>query len=375
MVLLAHLKQAFAITLEQDSYQWLYHISGSAILAKMINSFLIFSLDGKLAVQVFWFMSGYVLSLKLFEKDGWRYLQTAFLKRYFRLALPAAASVLLAYVLLQAGMMYNARLAERMGAAYAGWNEMYAFAPNFGNALRSAFWDTFFAFSFRTAYNPILWTMGPELFGSFICFLLFALFQYRKGRYLFFAALLLLAVLFQYYWVLNFVLGYWLCDARARSVRFNKRIRPLAALFSRGPFWLLAGLLLVWTDGFFQQYYIVFAQLLVSVAGVGLVMYSRPLQAFFGKPFPVWLGKISFGLYLVHIPLICSFSCYMYLHCGGPGLWAGLLTAVTSSILITGIACFFTILVDQPSIRLAGRIGNFLQQRTRLLWSLLNRTT
>lgn len=143
IVLIAHLKNIFAPDLEVQSLHFLIRLTHSQIVGTMLNSFVYLLFAGKLSVHVFWFMSGYVLSIKLFSATGNDYLKAAVIKRYFRLAIPVLASVLLAYGLMKGGWMYNSELARVLGERYSGLNTVYNFDPDLLNAIRSGLWDSF----------------------------------------------------------------------------------------------------------------------------------------------------------------------------------------------------------------------------------------
>jgi peptidoglycan/LPS O-acetylase OafA/YrhL len=78
---------------------------------------------------------------------------------------------------------------------------------------------------------------------------------------------------------------------------------------------------------------------------------------------PVYLGRISFALYLLHFPLVMSFMLW--------AMYLGLMTGVDFGIYFTvafalfglvlwGLAELFTRWVDVPSIRLAWRFDKWL---------------
>ena len=54
----------------------------------------------------------------------------------------------------------------------------------------------------------------------------------------------------------------------------------------------------------------------ISFALVWSVLYSQWLSNFFSNRLSQFLGKISFPLYLIHVPIYCSFSSWLidYLH-------------------------------------------------------------
>ncbi len=361
IVLITHLKIILSIDLKIETLQYFISISHSTVVGKMLNSFVEIIFDGKLAVQVFWFMSGYVISIKLFSAAGNDYLLRAIIKRYFRLAIPALGSVLLVYGLLKFGLMYNTALDDNLGEKYKGWSTVYDIQPNFFNALRSGLWDSFFNFKHKGSYNPILWTMSPELYGSFFCFLLFAVFKIRPGRYFLYISLAIAALLFEYYWLVTFLLGFLLCDID-HTENGLKKIVKWTGLHIFSKWYFVTGILLalVFINGFGQNLYSAYVTIFVSATGIFTVMQSAALRHLFQHRILVWLGKISFSLYLIHLPIICSLSCYLLLNLGFGYFYNGLISVVISMIFILFASAQFTKWVDGPAVIFSNWFAKFV---------------
>lgn len=366
VVVIAHLKILFAIDLETQSLAWLVNSTHSIFLGKLLNAFIDILFDGKFSVQVFWFLSGYVISIKLFTGTGNEYLFNAVIKRYFRLAIPVLGAVLLGYGLLKAGFIYNHQLVEVMGPKYLSWTEFYNFQPNLVIALRSAVWDTFFNFNLKASYNPVLWTMSPELYGSFFCFLLFAIFRKGRGRYFFYTGLAILSVVFAYYWLTTFILGFFLCDIDHTENVFKKMISFLEEnILSKWYYSIGILLLLVLLNGFTQDFYSAYSKIFTSATGIFTIMHSKMLRDFFQQKLWVWLGKLSFGLYLVHMPIIFSLSLYLMVHLGFSHLVSATISALLSMIVILLVAVLFTRFVDRPAINISNRMAKSILQFRR----------
>ena len=365
IVLIGHLKNIFFYDLEQHSLLYFTNLTHSTFIATIINSFLVVLLDGKLSVQIFWFMSGYVISIKLFGKYGQNYLKAAFIKRYFRLAIPVLGSVLLAYALLKVGLMYNLELAKFSGRPYPSLTEMYNFKPDFLSALRSGLWDAFFDFKSTDSYNIVLWTMNPELYGSLFCFILFAVFKTRPYRYFIYLFFILGSIFLEYYWLVTFILSYMLCDIDHTSNRLkNISTNLVKNIFSKWYFGITIILLLIIINGFDQKYYSAYVKIFVSACFVFTVMNSTFLSDFFGRKILVWMGKISFSLYLIHIPVIYSLTCYLYMHIGLSHTYNAVISSVITITFILGAAAAYTKFIDWPATGLSAKIANiFIKSR------------
>jgi len=313
--------------------------------------------DAQFAVTVFFLLSGFVLSLSFFRSRSAEVLTSAAVRRYFRLMMPASASILIGYLLLKLGWMYNQRacqyMTESLGVPHTWLGIFYNFRPQFGHALKECVWDTFFA---RSTYNANLWTMSIELAGSFVVYHFLALFGTARNRWLLYAVLSGVFVYANHLFLFDFLLGMMLCDAYAASRTWRHRLPVLLAV----PI-ALAGLYIV-SQKPFGAFNWRFLQLeknpcyeaLGGLLLIGSVAFSPRLQRIFDNRVLSFLGKISFGLYLIHLCLICSLASGLYLLLGRKlGLAhhpaALIATAACIAASLTG-AWLMYLGVDRPAI-------------------------
>jgi peptidoglycan/LPS O-acetylase OafA/YrhL len=361
IVVFHHLGYTFSVKFAYQLLDFLKVHTHSSTISYLVHYLVSFMLDGKLAVYIFWFMSGYVISIKLFTTNNDNYLVGGFVKRYFRLAFPALGSVLFAFILFYFGMMYNNELAEVFGKGYKnGWlGSFYDFTPNFLLAIKSGLWDTFFAFNRTSSYNEVLWTMNPELYGSIFCFFLYAIIRNNKYRHGIYLVITLGSFLLGNYWVTSFLLGFLLCDVEYNSSYTPKFLaNALSTLFQYKylNLALFMGLILV---GGMPNYYGYF-DLIISSLIVIIIMKTQVLQTFFEHKVIVYLGKISFSLYLVHLPIICSFTCFLYLKLPMSHLPKVLIVSAMTIIVSIIVAHFFTNHIDGNGVRLSNRFAQFV---------------
>jgi peptidoglycan/LPS O-acetylase OafA/YrhL len=371
VVVLSHLRLTFCINLTNDFRENLGFLPHGVVLVLSAVFQSIF--NGNFAVWLFWIMSAFVLSLQFFkrarETPGSRahdYLEDAFLRRYPRLMIPVLVSVALAYAIHACGMMHNLELAHVLGKEYeGGWlGSFYSFPANALEAVKTSMWHAFFSGGYGGCYggryNSVIWTMRNELFGSVYLFALLGLLGHRTSRYFLYPVFAVINYELNLHWLNAFVMGIVLCDLFVnngilvwgesvipRPLQQLGRSRLLAVFL-----WLfiIVGIGLLGVVRNFEMW-----SLLIGTSAVALTLISKFTQRILASPIPVFLGKISFGLYLVHFPIICSFSCWLYL------VMFPLLGYGASSLLVSIATCGLSVLlgyvfyyfVDRPSLGLS----------------------
>lgn len=317
--------------------------------------------DGNFAVWLFWVMSAMVLSLryhsttdKLSQRD---IVIDSAIRRYPRLFLPVLASILFAWGLHQCGFMSNIKLAELLGDQYDRWlGSQYLFAPDFFSAISSAAWQTFFAFDKDATYNGVLWTMEVELFGSLFLFGFLFLFGSTRFRIYLYAVSIILFYLLSLHWLNAFVFGIMLSDIHACRDSFLQRAPKMvlpAFDYLTSSSWVAGifsgcALYLIGLPNLHQVLHLILATIVTAY-----VVKSDPAKWFFSQKPLVFLGKISFGLYLVHTPIICAAAYPLYVSI--LSFASPLIAAWIASLLIAfasiGGGWLLWLVADQPAIR------------------------
>lgn len=361
-----------------------------------------FILSGHAQVNLFFMLSGFVLTWQVNGrlKSGdalacCEVLGSAFTRRWMRLYLPIWATT---FVLAIAGF-FNI-------LALDNYRNQSTLPGQIGDFLRIT---EHFANPFvvnRSSlerlhpYDGVLWTVPAEFVGSLVIYLLcFATSFKRLPIRLFWAILLTFLFFVKADWAnLSFMLGYNLSVYVRYQGGFHSvtkaclatKIGSFAAILIALIFMAIAppnkfysragwdrldvivpstwrvhegGARFWWTIGAF----------LLFVGSIHLC----PVQAFFCRQFPKYLGRVSFMLYLTHnrllvsilvpmrVPTPAALQAALKKNAGKAlptGLWADVCDALTFTLfglaltpLLLFVAHWATVFIDQPSIRLSRR--------------------
>lgn len=321
--------------------------------------------DSQFAVSLFFILSGFVLSLAFFRKPGYEVVASAAARRYPRLMLPTLFSVVVAYLVAAGGGMHGAAagaLLDTHPLPKAWVSNFYNDPPVARVALRQTLWDTFFV-NGANAYNANVWTMSVELPGSFLVYAFVAMFGTLRGRVVFYALGGVVLALSGKLFMLDFLAGVALADLYQTNEQARRKFRlpwpaavglALLAVYvvyrkapaGTAPTYDLWGLTTLPKPGVYE-----------TVAGcllIGATAFSHTLQRFFERGVFSFLGRISFSLYLLHLVVICSLGCYLYVALrqgAGVGHHGAAAVAFLASVAASVAASWVMYrLVDKPTI-------------------------
>jgi len=337
-----------------------------SLLVGIINLFL----DGELAVWIFWVLSSYVISILFFKPDGDydKIVISYFSKRYLRLLFPVLASVLFAFLLLKFGLMYNTKLAVLLGSPYLNdWlDSFYNFDASFIKAIKSAFYETFFNFQLSSTYNAVLWTIQNEFLGSLFIFSIFGIIRHNKRRYILYLIIILVILKLHLLWLLAFVVGHILCDYEFSSSQdkvFNFiRTFELRIHRFKMPVFILSLLFIIFGRDIMIHLKIPteYQNLVLGIFIVYICLKNKYYQTIFSTKTPLWLGSISFSMYLIHLPIICSLTSYLVLtHCS---LQGKILASISTLVVVFFLSHFFTKYIDNKGVFYAKKIGDYFKK-------------
>lgn len=315
------------------------------------------------SVTIFFVMSAIVLG-HYYTREGGHFIAVC-VRRYLRLALPILATSFIAYLIWTSGGMLNLKAQE---ITQEGWlKSMYlTSAPSFTQYLSESLYGVFQASG--SQLNSVLWTMWYEILGSLGVFLLYELVPQRTLRVL---VLLIAAPFFYNTYFICFIGGLAIYEwVKLRSIT-RDRLPAFAnwALFFAGAYMGAFPYNVATPDNFWfgwmasmgigiEQWHSYGAILLVF-ACLNLPTVSAQLC----RPLPLYLGKISFALYLIHGILLCSLMSGLIVQFYVPPNRnaAMFLAAAVSVPLIFICAHLIYRYVDRPSIRLSRKAAKWIE--------------
>lgn len=360
---------------------------------KALNGSPIYGLiNGSASVVFFFVLSGFVLTRRFFLDGNPTFLLRNSVKRWPRLALPVTSVVLISFALFHLDLYRFEAAAE---LTRSPWLSKFAYAyevpfkPHFADALNQGLFRTFFFGD--SYYDSSLWTMRIEFIGSFIAFGLAAVVGVRSHimiRLLLVAIVIVLIKANAPLWYVGFPIGVFIASVLPE----RSNTLPLSASMSGLVIALyLAGYSM--TDrGVFHPIVLIFGQIqstYIWTAAAALVivatLLNERMRALLGNRMGQFVGWISFPLYLVHVPVLCSAGCAMllwttpYLPTPWPCVAAALTTIVVSILISIPIALINDLWVrilnfavramtDQEHWRHGIALGDNLRERAAIKW-------
>lgn len=264
------------------------------------------------AVCLFFVISGYALSYHYFVSKNMEYLRSSVIRRYFRLDIPVLFSVIISYILLKSQLYCNTYTAINFTKNTFWFSAMWNMQPDFFKMLKEGLYSSIFTGG-TLPYNPVLWTISIEFAGSMLVFVVLALFGNSNKRFIVYAFLI---ILLHGNYIPAFIIGLALCDyfhdeQRMRPSKILTGIVFLLAIYT-GSYRSLE-IPNIWTPIDFISHA---DRTFPFIIGAALFMYvvinSGWLKQFFGLFILQVLGKISFSMYLIHLLILGSVSCYLF---------------------------------------------------------------
>ena len=289
--------------------------------------------DTKLSVCIFFILSGFVLTKEKFDTNVFHLAIYCF-SRFIRLLIPVSFVSIFVYLLFYFGFFYLEKIPAEY-ISFIAYQDHYKNEITIIKLINFIFFESFFLYDSSTSLIPPAWTMRPELFGSLFIFSLCWFFSYsRININVYLLCILAVLIFFTRLISLPFIyyFGFFLMGMSFRKMynsklTYNIKIEWFIYLL------LLKTILEYYNiDNFYLDF--IFASTIIY-----FVMNCNSIHIFLNKKVFLFLGKISFPLYLLHVPIISSLGLHLISHLNDLsvnyiyGLWIVFISVITISLI------------------------------------------
>lgn len=343
------------------------HLAGD-VEAEFSQSPLAFFAIGDLWVSVFCLVSGFVISYQVFHMTEAKQFSKSLLKRYPRLMLPVFALSAIVYVMLHLNLFFNGPASLLSGSEWLA--QFYQNKTTISDLIFSSIADTWIV-GMSTLYSNAFWMLADLFAGSFMAYILAAMGKGMNGRMLYVYIGVAVVYLSTNSRLSDFALGVLIAYI---AERFGERIQKhKKACVITGIFMILTAVILgaypvayAPTNAYrflnhlpdrLNPYY--FYHMIASALIVMGIYLLKPLAKVLSlKPF-LFLGKISYSIYLVHIPVLFSLSAWLLTRfmakTGDYNLSAWWMFGI-SILAILILSWLFYLLIEQNCTKLINRV-------------------
>ena len=283
----------------------------------LADSPLLFFVGGHFLVSLFLMLSGLVLSLQVYRIASIKELLNKIITRYLRLALPVFIISLIVHILMRFDLFYHNSIIDQTGSP---WLQLFYQIPL---GLKSVFETSFYTVWFvgNDTFSTAFWMLTHLFYGSLLTYGVIYLIRNHKPSFqliLILIVFLISTVVDSY--LVNFTYGMllaWMIQHNIDLIR-NKMI--VSMILISGIF--LAGFpkgvqptnfysIFLFLNGFIT------ASIHIHALGAFLIILSiqhlKQFTSILECSYPQMLGRISYSIYLVHIPLLFSFSTFLFM--------------------------------------------------------------
>jgi peptidoglycan/LPS O-acetylase OafA/YrhL len=320
--------------------------------------------NGQFAVCIFFVLSGYVLTKAFLLSGDLSVIRLRASRRYLRLGVPIFGSVIFAWFVMTMGWSHAREAGALSGSTWVA--DFWKKPPDVLEALRDGVYGTILGGWSR--FNPTLWTMKIELLGSIFVFAYRALavreascaralLQGMPRVVCFAMAMALLLWFFPNDWpyYAAFLIGSHIGEmplTRSKPLLGGLLVGAvICGGFDTSPWydWTRA---LPFDDNVRKAAFnVAGGVMLLYVVRCGVldrVLQSRPAQ---------FMGRISYAFYLVHLPILLSFSAWLFAFLAGrlslDPVVAALLTVPATFGVVIAAALLFDRTFDRWGITLS----------------------
>lgn len=318
-----------------------------------------FFFSGSSAVFIFFVLSGYILTkVALKDNNVSERVYLMGLKRYPRLMIPALVSCLIAYLATNLFDITSPQLSDWIN----GWGKNQSHSAI--GAIYSGAIDVFL--SGKSSYNPVLRTMKTELLGSFIIYLLclnraILKIPFLTGfAFLITAALTLLRVLDP-----NLALGFISFYGGYLFSIYGKKIsNKLALVFIIFGLYFAGAHNTSFSYTFIHSFLGDFTYKLCNFISAFFIVYAIIfndwLSSLFSGRYSVFMGKVSFSVYVIHMPFLSTFGVFLFnILYKATGIYnlAAVISSASSIFVVYFLSKYFYQIVDLKAMSISNSLA------------------
>jgi len=343
----------------------------SGIEIKYGQSVLSVLTNGNFCVQLFFVLSGFVLSRKYFITNDLELVISGAHRRFLRLYIPVTFTIIVSYILLVSGLFFNIPVSV---LTHSEWwfGNMWHFYDPFKRLLYGLGGST--VFKGDDSFDTTLWTLCIEFYGSLFVFAFLAFTHFTKYRLLFLFLAMYYFFMADSYYYMSFLFGIslnyterWLQQRPSKAVIIPGFLLLILALVLgsspsnnslQGTVFEHLGHTLLEYIGWFHPvgaYLLILAFMCVPL--LQHIVNIRPFR---------FLGYISFALYLLHPLLLGSWSSWLFLLIHDHFRYSISVAIVfcTTVILLLPISWLIAKYIDQFGIHFAKRVYQYVRKPT-----------
>ncbi|MGX7872554.1 acyltransferase family protein [Mesorhizobium sp. ORM6] len=323
--------------------------AGGAPAQSLKTSLAFVAFNGGSAVYLFLVLSSYVLVKRYFQTRKAQDLLLGAIKRLPRLAGPVLVATLASCAIFKLDLYF---FEDAAAVTQSEWLSRFGNASKVLSRDTASFADAFLQGAWRTFiygdkyYDSSLWTMIVEFWGSMLTFALAPIVFFLQGRWALLSWFCIATGVFLALQVSFFFCAFpaslLLYPLLAMGLRPNRWVRGVMVLVSLallgyagdavGIYWPFAMLETAVSDdvGLRQACVAIPASIMLVYA---VLSVNEPPSWLSSKP-ARFLGDLSFPLYLVHVPVICSLASWVLLVSGSTALGAaaGILGSILAAL-------------------------------------------
>jgi peptidoglycan/LPS O-acetylase OafA/YrhL len=329
--------------------------------------------NGNFAVCLFFVLSGFVLSFKYFKTNQPHIVLEYAIKRYFRLFIPVAFSILfvIAALAITAPNILGLEIYTNGGDWLKG---LFTEKPNMPDVLYNMFIDVFV--NGNNKYNPVLWTMGVEFLGSMMLFAALMLMHFVNRKDIVLLVIIVFLVFSKYYFYAAFFAGalislYYIKEVEVKKTNYllNTLLLIAGIYFASYPTaWqylqesIYSPLLILKID--LMNFSLVLGSVLIFL----MVTKSKIAQGIFSMTIFRFLGQISFSSYLIHLVILVIVSSKLFpiFIITNSYFVSFIFCASISMVIIFAFSWLVYKFIDQKSILVSNKI-------TKIILGILNK--